>query len=434
MFMFKRFFLLLIVLIIIAMMVITVMYYRPAIDPVAPPAHAAFSPQLIEQGATLAGIGNCAACHTSKGGPAFAGGLAMETPFGKIYATNITPDPVTGIGSWSQAAFKRAMHEGVRRDGAHLFPAFPYTHFTIINDADLTALYAFLMTRVAVNAPAKEATIPFPLNIRAFQAGWKLLYFKPGMQRTDAARSMDWNRGRYLAEGLAHCAACHTPRNKLGAEITDSSYTGASIKNWFAPALTSANKAPIPWDEKEIYSYLRTGISVFHGNANGPMSEVVHDGLMRASDGDIHALAAYFVQRANVTPQVTANSSAALVSAMSRANQVEGQYHDRGANLYLVACASCHSNSDGIPVAVRPELGLNSAVWAADPSNLLQVILHGVGRSEGMQNISMPGFAQTMTDEDVARIAAYLRSSRTTEAPWPDLVSRVATLRSSATE
>jgi mono/diheme cytochrome c family protein len=119
---------------------------------------------------------------------------------------------------------------------------------------------------------------------------------------------------------------------------------------------------------------------------------------------------------------------------MSRANQVEGQYHDRGANLYLVACASCHSNSDGIPVAVRPELGLNSAVWAADPSNLLQVILHGVGRSEGMQNISMPGFAQTMTDEDVARIAAYLRSSRTTEAPWPDLVSRVATLRSSATE
>lgn len=433
----KRILSVLLGLLILAGFVLTVVYWRAAIAPIAPPSPASFSPQLVRQGAVLAGVGNCAACHTAKGGAAFAGGFALDTPFGKIYSTNITPDAATGIGAWSQDAFKRAMREGVRRDGANLYPAFPYTHFAIITEPDLTALYAFLMSQPVVSAPSKENTVPFPLNVRALQAGWKLLFFDGSANHanvTDPAKGVNWNRGRYLAEGLAHCAACHTPRNKLGAEIKNAAYLGASIDQWFAPALTAANTAPLAWTEPELFAFLRNGATALHGSATGPMSEVVHDGLALSPDSDVHAIASYFADingsaAANAAPATQAKLDAALVSS----SKVAGQYQDHGATLYIAACASCHANSGGAPRALRPELGLNSALSAADPSNLVQMILHGVSTRDGLPGVMMPGFGRTMGDADIAAVAAYLRASRTTQPPWANLQNQVAAIRKAST-
>ncbi|WP_395006452.1 cytochrome c [Undibacterium sp.] len=426
-------------------------YWRFALAAVAPPPASAFSVQLVQKGQVLAGMGNCAACHTTKGGASYAGGLPMATPFGVIYSSNITPDPDTGIGRWSQDAFKRAMREGVRQDGAHLFPAFPYTHFTIINDEDLSALYAFLMTRPAVHALTPVNTIPFPLNIRSLQAGWKFLYFDKKPYQTNVAQSVDWNRGRYLAEGIAHCAACHTPRNFLGAEKKYSAYLGAQIDGWFAPALTAANTSPLPWTEAELFAYLRSGVSQFHGVASGPMSEVVHQGLALSPDADIHALATYFININGGPVTITSTASAdaivvtTLAKIMGKSAQVSGFYTDRGANLYLAACASCHSNSNGIPTGVRPELGLNSALTATDPGNLLRVIFSGAARrtggtvDAGLGGIAiapgsyMPGFAASLTNDDLVQLASYLRRSRTDLPPWDGLEASVVAARKAST-
>ena len=426
-------------------------FWRFAMAAVVPPPASAFSVQLVQKGQVLAGIGNCAACHTTKGGAPYAGGLPIATQFGAIYSSNITPDPDTGIGRWSQEAFKRAMHEGVRQDGAHLFPAFPYTHFTTINDEDLSALYAYLMTRPAVHAVAVINTIPFPLNIRSLQAGWKLLYFDKKPYQTNVAQSVDWNRGRYLAEGIAHCAACHTPRNFLGAEKKNSAYLGAQINGWFAPALTAANTSPLPWTEPELFAYLRSGVSQFHGVASGPMSEVVHQGLALSPDADIHALATYFMNINGSAAAATSSASTDAIAAtklakiMGKSAQTNGLYTDRGANLYLAACASCHSNSNGIPTGIRPELGLNSALTSADPGNLLRVILTGAARRSGdtlnagasvvaiVPGSYMPGFAASLTNEDLVQLASYLRRSRTDLPPWDRLEASVVAARQAST-
>ena len=224
--------------------------WRPEIAPIRSAAPETFSQELVAKGKALVGGGFCAECHTTKGGEMFAGGYAMATPFGVIYSTNITPDRETGIGAWSEAAFARAMHEGVARDGSHLFPAFPYDHFTKVSDEDVKAIYAFLMTRPPVRATTPANTIPFPFNIRLLQEGWKILFFRPGRFEPAAGKSEEWNRGAYLALGLSHCGACHTPRNLLGAEKANDAYTGAVVDNWTAPALTTANPSPALWEPK----------------------------------------------------------------------------------------------------------------------------------------------------------------------------------------
>jgi mono/diheme cytochrome c family protein len=375
----------------------------------------------------LAGGGYCAECHTAKGGQRFAGGYAMATPFGVIYSTNITPDPETGIGSWSEAAFGRAMREGVARDGSHLFPAFPFDHFTKVSDDDVKAIYAYLMTRPLVRAPARASTIPFPLNIRAFQEGWKILFFRSGRFEPVAGKSAEWNRGAYLALGLSHCGACHTPRNLLGAEKAGDAYAGAVIDNWIAPPLTAANPAPVPWTQEELHSYLRNGMSVLHGTAAGPMSPVVH-GLSALPESDIQALASYFADVDHAGDRLV-SANPAVARAMSYAPLGTGQEFDTDARLYIAACASCHYNSGHVPLAVRPDLALNSALNLPDPTNLIQVMLRGVGAEEGIPGVVMPSFAQALSETDIARIAAYLRRTRTNLPPWPDLDKKIAAMR-----
>ncbi|MDP4078688.1 cytochrome c [Acidovorax sp. A1169] len=401
--------------------------WRPALTPEPPPPAGRFAPALVALGAQLAAAGNCAGCHTVAGGPAWGGGLGLDTGFGLAYSTNISPDPVTGIGNWSQAAFTRAMREGVARDGSHLLPVFPYTHFAKLGDEDVNALYAFFMTRPAVHAPDRVNTIQFPLNLRALQAGWKLLFFDPGTYRNVAARSEAWNRGAYLAEGITHCAACHTPRNRFGAEQLNAAYAGAPLDGWLAPPLDATNPAPVAWSQQDLYDYLRTGESERHGVAAGAMASVVHDGLARLPDSDVMALAIYFSD-GNGSAARAAGTAAALALAESRRLVDVGKETQSGANLYLSACASCHYSPPMRPPAVQGSLALSTAIAASDPANFIQTVLYGVG-NPGVPGPYMPGFATALSDTDIAQLASYLRSTRSDQPAWPGLPAAIAARR-----
>lgn len=411
----------------VAILTACIFAWRPAIAEIAPPAPASFAPALVAKGEVLASAGYCASCHTVRGGKSLAGGYAMATPFGTIYSTNITPDPDTGIGKWSELAFRRAMHEGVARDGAHLFPAFPYTHYTKLTDGDVAALYAYIMTRAPVRQDASANTVPFPLNIRLLQAGWKRLFFTPGRFQDDPRQSATWNRGAYLAEGLSHCSACHTPRGKLGAELKDRAYAGAPIDGWIAPPLDKTNPSPVAWTQAELVAYLGTGVSLYHGTAAGPMGPVPR-GLAHLPAADIAAIATYFVSQ-NGSASQGAKGDAAIAKALATDTIGTGLRYDPAARLYASACASCHYNGRQLN-PLRPDLALNSAVNLDDPTNLIRVILYGVNAQDGAPGVVMPGFAPGFTNADVARVAAYLRATRTTKPAWTDLETKVATIRS----
>jgi mono/diheme cytochrome c family protein len=413
----------------VAMLGVLALAWRRAIEPIDPSSARNFPETLIAQGEVLAAAGNCASCHTTQGGQRFTGGLGLSTSFGTVYSANITPDPETGIGRWSEEAFARALREGVARDGSHLYPAFPFDHFTKINDDDMQALYAYLMTREPLKVAAQRNTVPFPLNIRALQAGWKLLFFHEGVYQPDTAKSADWNRGAYLAEGLGHCASCHTPRNALGASKSgEDEYAGAMIGGWFAPALTSANTAPLPWTQDELYLYLRTGATALHGVAAGSMSEVVHEGLAKLPDADVRAIAIYFSDM-NQSASLVARTDETVAKAMQTSARGARQAADAGAAVYLAACAACHYNSGAMPLMVRPELALNSALTAADPTNLIQVVLHGVSTKDGIPGVLMPGFAHALSDADIANLSAYLRRTRTDQPAWKNLDATIAAIR-----
>ncbi len=386
-----------------------------------------FPPDQVARGAVLASGGYCATCHTAKNGAVFAGGYGLDTNFGIIYSTNITPDPDTGIGRWTLAAFTRAMREGVSPDGAHLYPAFPYDHFTKLSDEDVASLYAFSMTRPPVRAEAKRNQLPFPLNVRLLMEGWKILFFRPGRFQPDPAQPADWNRGAYLAEGLSHCGGCHTPRNLLGAEKNGSRYAGAEIDHWIAPALTAANPTPVPWTHAEMHAYLRDGMSPLHGSSFGPMVPVTH-GLSALPDTDVQAIATYFAAVDGAASREAA-TGAAVAKAMAVSDKdLQGGVIDPGARLYAAACAACHFNAGDQPNLARPELALNSALYVDQPTNLLMVVLGGISASAGIHGAVMPAY-QPLSDTELSLLAAYLRTSRTDRPAWTDLEKEAAEAR-----
>ncbi len=351
----------------------------------------------------------------------------MKTGFGTIYSTNISPDRETGIGDWSEAAFLRAMREGVARDGSHLFPAFPYDHFTRLSDADIQALYAYIMTRAPVHAENHPNEMPFPLGIRALQAGWKLLFFRAARFTPREDRSARWNRGAYLAESLSHCSACHTPRGPLGEELTSRLYQGAAVDGWFAPPLTAANPAPAPWTSVELHDYLVTGLSRYHGSAAGPMAPVTQ--ALATLDADDQAALVTYVESLGEGDASAERTASAVAAALGQDARDHTRIDSAGGRRFLAACASCHYNRPPDINPNRPELGLNSAVQLDDPSNLIRVMLYGINAQDGAPGIVMPGFAHAMTDDDIASIASYLRRTRTGRAPWPDLEKQVAAIR-----
>jgi mono/diheme cytochrome c family protein len=404
--------------------------WRPAIAPIAPPTPASFPAKSIAKGAILSAAAHCVACHTRSGGQPFAGGYGLNTPFGIIYGTNITPDPETGIGRWSLEAFARAMREGISRDGSHLFPAFPYYAYTELWDDDLKALYAYLMTRPPVRAALPANTIPFPLNIRAFQEGWKILFFRSGRYRTDPSKGAEWNRGAYLAQALSDCGGCHTPRNVLGAEKIRDAYAGAVIDDWIAPALTEANPSPVAWTQDELFSYLRTGVGPLHGATAATMTPVVREGLGLPimPEADVRALGIYFADIDHAGAHEAAVNPA-VSRALATSYLGSGQEYDPDANLYTAACTSCHYNSGPVPLPARPELALNSALTLPEPTNFIQVVLKGISNTEGAPGLVMPAYASSLTDAEIARLAAYLRRTRTKLPPWTDLESKAAAIR-----
>jgi mono/diheme cytochrome c family protein len=419
--------------------------WNSEIAPLQQQARQNFEPELVSRGADLALIGNCNSCHTKQGGQTFAGGRPMPTPFGTVYGTNITPDPETGIGRWSEEAFRRAMHEGVRRDGAHLYPAFPYDHYTKVSAEDVRAIYAFLMTRESVRAQAPENELTFPFNIRPLIAGWKLLYFSPGEYRPDPSRSADWNRGAYLAEGLAHCGACHTPRNMLGAEERDMQYAGGEIESWHAPALNAASPAPIPWTVEQLSTYLQYGYVEPHGVAAGPMQPVVNN-LGPVAEEDVKAIAVYvgsvlapataergkraeeLRQRSEHGIRVSAPAAGGETTGSSGAAEQAGSSSD-GASIYAGACAMCHEQSGQRFSAKGIHIAYSKLVALPDPRNLIHVIDDGIAAPDGAPAASMPGFAEAFTEQQVVALVSFLRSRFTDQPAWNNLEDVVRQLR-----
>lgn len=391
-----------------------------------------FDAATVEKGRVLASAGFCAACHTAPGGAPYAGNYAMVTNFGTIYGSNITPDPETGIGAWSPAAFRRALHQGVDRQGRNLFPAFPYDHFTKLSDADVDALYAYIMTDVTpVHEVTKQPTIPAPMNLRILQSGWKLLFVHFGRYQPNPTQSEEWNRGAYLAESLAHCGACHTPRNILGAEVRSRPYAGAAVDGWIAPPLTSANPSAVPWTATSYTSYLSSGSAQYHGVAAGPMAEVVA-GFRQLPASDIEAIGTYLGSLSN--PQETNPASIPAVAASIAAGAPNPAYRlDEGAQLYAAACASCHYNSSVDNVRLeRPDLGIIADTRLDDPANLIHTILDGVPSSEGIHGVAMPAFRSAFNDSQIAAIAQYIRKTQAGLDPWPNLEASVASIRAQA--
>jgi mono/diheme cytochrome c family protein len=418
--------------------------WRPAMEPVEAAARAAFDPSLVKRGSELAAIGNCKSCHTRPDGEPYAGGVRLQTPFGTIYGTNITPEPDTGIGRWSEAAFRRAMHEGVSADGRHLYPAFPYDHFTKASDQDVRAIYAFLQTVKPVRASNPPNELPFPLNVRPLLAGWKLLYFKPARFEPDPARSEDINKGAYLAEGLAHCGSCHTPRNSLGAEEKQRPLDGGQASGWWAPALNGNSPSPVPWSADQIHTYLRTGFVESHGVAAGPMREVVVN-LGSAPDSDVRAIASYIATSLAAAVPRQKETAAEVAAAIDKQRPVLWQtpvqsadassaHPDLGAAIYAGACAMCHERT-GLRFSARGiHLASSKVVHLPDASNLAHIILHGVEAPPRARFAAMPGFADALTDTQIAAVAAWLRRTSTDRTPWPDLESTVNRVRTGRAE
>lgn len=409
--------------------------WRPAIAPIAPPDPNLYSAATIERGRLVALAGDCMVCHTAPdGGIPNAGGHALDTPFGTIYTTNITPDPKTGIGNWSYAAFERAMREGVHRDGRNLYPAFPYTAYAKMTEPDMQALYAYLMAQPAVESQPPESSLRFPFNLRPLLSGWKVLFHQPEVYRPDPDRSVLWNRGAYLVEGAGHCAACHSPRNALGAEKKGLHHlSGGVVDGWEAPSLTASSKSPQPWTEDELFAYLRTGFSARHGVAAGPMAPVVSE-LAQLPAEDVRAITHYIASlgrppAATATAAVTAGPARA--SAPAAAGAAQSIDSANGKRLFTGACAACHMEGSGPTLfGVRPSLKVNTNVHADTPDNLVKVILHGIPEPANADLGYMPGFANSFSDAQVRDLLHYLRATFAPDKPaWTDVEARIAAAR-----
>jgi nicotinate dehydrogenase subunit B len=396
-----------------------------SISPITRPDPSVYSSATIARGRQLAALGDCAICHTAVNGVVNAGGRALETPFGIIYSTNITPDAETGIGAWSYPAFERAMRDGIHRDGRHLYPAFPYTHFAKTTDADLQALYAYLMAQSPVSAEGPATRLAFPFNLRPLMAGWNALFHQAGAFEADATQSANWNRGAYLVEGLGHCGACHSPRNALGAENARAYLTGGLAEGWEAPPLTSLSHAPIPWSEDELFAYLRTGESRFHGVAAGPMAPVVKE-LASLPDQDIRAMAVYLSSfNDKAISQSDQDALAARLEGVAGTRVVSASAI--GARLYQGACAVCHQVGGAPMFGSRPSLALNSNLHSAVPDNLIQVILHGIASPASSDLGYMPGFRDSLSTDQVSELVSYLRQQfAPNKPPWADVHAAVS--------
>ncbi|MFM0198333.1 molybdopterin-dependent oxidoreductase [Paraburkholderia fungorum] len=399
-----------------------------AVAPITPPLASAFAPDLVARGKLLASLGNCAVCHTAHNGVPNAGGKPLDTPFGTVYSTNLTPDGQTGIGTWSLEAFVRAMRQGISRDGHRLYPVFPYTSFRNTSDEDLTALYAYLMAQTPVRSRPPETKLAYPFSVRPLMAAWNGLFLGRNTFTESASQSAQWNRGAYLVNGLGHCSACHTPRNAFGAEKSGAAFMGGGIaEGWEAPALSTLSNAPVPWSEDELFSYLRHGHAPLHGVAAGPMAPVVSD-LATLPDSDIRAMATYL---ASLNPLEPNANPEAMARQYEQASTITSTATGLGARLFDGACAACHHTGSGPQLfGAHPSLALNTNLHSATPDNLIRVILEGIGSPARPELGTMPAYRDSFNDVQIAELVTYLRQQFAGGKPaWQDVAASVARIR-----
>ncbi len=381
-------------------------------------------PALIAKGHQLAVAADCMACHTAvNGGKPFAGGYGIASPMGTIYSSNITPSKTAGIGEYTEVQFARALREGVRADGAHLYPAMPYTSYTGLTDDDVHALYAYFMHGVApVDEAAPRTKLPFPFSVRASMALWNTVYLRERRFAPDPQHDAQWNHGAYLANVLAHCSACHTPRNFMMAEDAKQGLGGAQLGPWYAPNITSDAVSGIgAWSDAELVSYLKTGRAPGKNQAAGPMAEAVQNSLQYLSDQDLAAIVVYLrsttpIRDARETKPAFAHGASASVETDLRGMQPSNANGTltSGAALFSGYCASCHRvDGTGSPSQAYPSLSANTATGSLNASNLVAAMLYGVDREAGGQHVLMPSFGedsyvQRLSDEQVASIANYV--------------------------
>jgi len=358
-----------------------------------------------------------------------AGGRGVQTPFGTVYATNITPDTASGIGRWSLAAFSRAMRDGIDREGRHLYPVLPYPHFIHATDADIAAMYAFLMTRQPVNQTPRANDLRFPFNLRPLLAVWDLMFLKPDEWRPNPGRSPEWNRGAYLVDAIGHCGACHTPHNVLGAEQSSRALTGGEAEGWYAPALQADSPARAAWSADALTTYLRTGLDSGHGAAAGPMTAVTRQ-LATIPETDVRAIAVYVDSL--MSADTRHDGSSGVPSDVPSGAAVRERQSDANtpvAAIFDGACAACHGANAPMTRNGMPSLALSSAVRAPTARNMVDVILLGLPWHEGHAGPYMPGYASALTDRQVAALAAYVRARYSNLSAWTDVEAAIQSAR-----
>ena len=362
------------------------------------------SPDQVRRGQYLARAGDCIVCHTTAGGKPFAGGVALPTPFGTLYSSNLTPDRETGLGTWSAGDFWRAMHHGVGRDGRMLYPAFPYPNYTRVTREDSDALFAYLQALAPVPQPNRPHEVRFPYNTQIALAAWRALYFTPADAAADPRRSAEWNRGAYLVEGLGHCSACHSPRNALGATSAAHALEGGRIpqQGWYAPSLHAAHEAGLgAWSVPDIVQLLRVGVAP-GASVSGPMAEVVSQSLQYLSTTDLQAMAVYLkaLPQTGGAPEPAPVADAAVLA--------------RGGTIYAARCAQCHGDTGQGTPGLYPALAGNRAVALPQADNVVQMILRGGYQAQTAGNprpLGMPPFQHLLDDGEVAAVASFVRAS-----------------------
>jgi mono/diheme cytochrome c family protein len=379
------------------------------------------SMDTIARGKALVDAADCAGCHTVDAENPFAGGKRIDTPFGTITSPNLTPDRDTGIGTWSDDDFYRALHEGIAPNGSRYYPAFPYPNFTKISRDDVLAIRAWLATLAPVHNKPPPSQLSWPLNYRVVMRGWNWLFFKAGTFKPDPQKSDAWNRGAYLVKGAAHCDACHTPKNAFGARRRHRAYGGGLIDGWFAPRLDGAQRSGLKsWSADDIAEYLQSGRNG-KSHAGGPMAKVVANSTAKMSDEDVKAIAVYL-------KDLPTGDAEPAVTPPPRSQMTEG------AVTYKSACVACHeADGSGAP-RIYPPLPGNANLQSDDPSSALRVILDGaetVTTARAPNTGSMPAYRDKLTDQQIAAVASYIRNAWGNAAPAvnPDQVAKARAMR-----
>jgi mono/diheme cytochrome c family protein len=389
-------------------------------DPTGVPAELAQA-DLVKRGEYLARAADCMVCHTAPDGAEYAGGLAFPLPFGTLYSTNITPDKATGIGNYGDRDFLNAIHRGMRPDGTHLYPAMPFTSYTYMTDTDALAIKAYLFSLAPVRALERANTLMFPFNQRWLMGMWSWFFNEDVRFRPSEAKSAEWNRGAYIAEAMAHCGECHTPRNIAFALDNRRKFGGALTAGWRAFNISSDKGSGLgTWSDDELFAYLSTGHAPGHGTAAGPMGEAVDRSFSGMSPTDIHALVAYL----RSVPAVTSSDLPATIAPPAPASPKEGGAKGEvvGKRVFEGACVSCHNWTGVSAISPYATIAGTRAVNDRTATNVAQIVISGTARRTPRDVISMPAFGSSYSDVEIAAVANYVtgrfgsEESKVTEA------------------